>query len=74
MKKIKPKEIYYEKDSLSYDLGKFLKEKYHDITGGETIGKITWFENEKKVTKKNITWKLEKALPCGMEEKFTVKL
>ena len=31
MKKIKPKEIYYEKDSLSYDLGKFLKEKYHDI-------------------------------------------
>ena len=51
-----------------------IKEKYHDITGGETIGKITWFENEKKVTKKNITWKLEKALPCGMEEKFTVKL
>ena len=31
MKNIKPKEIYYEKDSLSYDLGKFLKEKYHDI-------------------------------------------
>ena len=31
MKKFNPKEIYYEKDVLSYDLGKFLKEKYHNI-------------------------------------------
>lgn len=31
MKKFNPKKIYYEKDVLSYDLGKFLKEKYHNI-------------------------------------------
>lgn len=31
MKKFNPKEIYYEKDVLSYDLGKFLKEKYYNI-------------------------------------------